>query len=147
MKPLDEIDRQMIAILRHDGRISVPNLAEQLGIARATAYSRFDRLIDDGVINHFEAVIDPEAIGLDVAALVLVNADQAQWRELQSELAALPHVEWVGMATGPFDFALLVRCEDLTSLRDVVLMGLHAIPAVRSAQTVVLLDEPPVERG
>ena len=147
MADLDSIDRQMIDILRRDGRASVPKLADQLGIARATAYNRFDRLVDEGVIDHFSAVIDPEAIGLGVAALVLVNADQAEWRQLQGELAALPHVEWVALATGPFDFVLLVRCEDLNQLRDVVLVGLHALAAVRTAQTVVLLDEPPVTVG
>jgi len=142
MRPLDDIDRQMIEALRTDGRLSVPQLAERLGISRATAYTRFDRLVDDGVIEHFTAVVRPEALGLDVAALVLVNVDQSRWRETRTELAGLPGVEWAGLATGPFDVVLLVRCEDLARLRDVVLVELHAISAVTSAQTFVLLDEP-----
>ena len=134
----------MIDELRADGRASVPALAEQLGIGRATAYSRFDRLVDDGVIQRFTAIVDPATLGLDVAALIMVNVRQGEWRAAQTQLAALPAVEWVGLATGEFDIVLLVRCEDLHRLRDVVLVELHAVPAVVSAQTVGLLDEPPV---
>lgn len=147
MTDLDAVDRQMIDELRRDGRISVPMLAERLGIARATAYTRFDRLVDRGVIRGFTAVIDPSRIGLRVAALVMVNVAQEQWREAQADLAAISGVEWVGLATGPFDILLRIRCTDLDELRDVVLVQLHAVPSVVSAQTVVLLDEPPITTG
>lgn len=147
MHDLDAIDRQMIDELRRDGRISVPMLAERLGIARATAYTRFDRLVDRGVIRGFTAVIDPSQIGLRVAALVMVNVAQEQWREAQAGLAAISGVEWVGLATGPFDIVLRIRCTDLDELRDVVLVQLHTVPSVVSAQTVVLLDEPPLATG
>jgi DNA-binding Lrp family transcriptional regulator len=143
MKPLDEIDRRMIDVLRQDGRISVPALATRLSISRASAYSRFERLIADGVIDHFEAVVSPEKLGLTLAALVLVNLEQNSWRETHGRLRALPGVEWVGLATGPFDVALLVRTDSLAALRDVVLVRLHEIPTVRSAQSFVLLDEQP----
>ena len=147
MTDLDRIDRQMIDELRHDGRISVPMLGERLGIARATAYTRFDRLIEEGVITGFTAEVDPARLGQHVAALVLVNVEQGRWREAQEHLVMLPGVEWVGLATGPFDIILLVRCEDLPQLRDVVLVELHTLPEVTSAQTVVLLDEPTVTRS
>jgi DNA-binding Lrp family transcriptional regulator len=141
MEALDDIDRRIIDGLRADGRLSVPALARSVGISRATAYARFDRLVDRGVITGFTATVDPIAVGLGVAALVLVNVRQDRWRDLQQELCALPGVEWVGVATGPFDFVLLTRAEDLVNLRDVVLRGLQAIDGVRSSQTIVLLDE------
>ncbi len=141
MDILDAIDRQMIDELQRDGRVSVPVLAERLGIARATAYTRFDRLVDEGVIQGFTAVVDPAHLGLRVAALVMVDVEQDKWREAHTDLAAIDAVEWVGLATGPFDIVLRLRCADLDELRDVVLAQLHAVPAVTSAQTVVLLDE------
>ena len=147
MATLDHTDEQMIAELRRDGRVSIPVLAERLGIARATAYTRFDRLVDSGVIRSFTAVVDPARCGLHVAALVMVNVAQESWREAQTDLAAISGVEWVGLATGPFDIVLRIRCADLDELRDVVLVRLHAVPSVVSAQTVVLLDEPPIAAG
>ncbi|CAN5579284.1 Lrp/AsnC family transcriptional regulator [soil metagenome] len=132
MEPLDHIDRRIIDELRADGRRSIPALARSVGVSRATAYARFDRLVERGVITGFTATVDPAALGLGVSALVLVNVRQGRWRDLQQDLSALPGVEWVGVATGPFDFVLLTRAEDLVHLRDVVLRGL---------QTIVLLDE------
>jgi DNA-binding Lrp family transcriptional regulator len=141
MTELDDVDRQMIVELRRDGRMSIPALAEHVGVSRATAYARYQRLLDHGVITGFTATVDHDRLGQGVAALVLVNVRQGAWRELQRELSDLPGVEWLGVATGPFDFALLTRAEDLVHLRDVVLQGIQAIDGVRASQTIVLLDE------
>ncbi|MGB0112065.1 MAG: Lrp/AsnC family transcriptional regulator [Ilumatobacteraceae bacterium] len=141
MADLDDIDRRMIDALRADGRMTAPMLAEHVGIGRATAYSRFDRLVDRGVIDGFSARVDTIAVGLTVSALVLVNVRQGLWRDLRAELCALPGVEWLGVATGRFDFILHVRADSLEHLRDVALHELQQIDGVRSAETVVLLDE------
>ena len=141
MVELDDVDRRMIRELRRDGRASVPTLASRVGISRATAYARFDRLVDQGVISGFTALVDPSKVGLTVAALVLVNVRQGEWRVIQRQLRDLPGVEWLGVASGPFDFVLLTRAEDLVHLRDVVLEGIQALDGVRASQTIVLLDE------
>lgn len=141
MQSLDDVDRRIIDVLRHNGRRSVPALADDTNIGRATAYHRFDRLVDDGVITGFTAVVAPQRVGLDIAAMILVSVRQGLWRDLLSELRALPGVEWVGVAAGTFDFMVLVRADSLDHLRDVALSELQQIDGVRSAQTVVLLDE------
>jgi DNA-binding Lrp family transcriptional regulator len=141
MTELDDVDRRMIDALRAEGRMTAPMLAERLGIGRATAYSRFDRLVDRGVIDGFSARVDTTAVGLTVSALVLVDVRQHRWRDLRAELSSLPGVEWLGVATGRFDFVLLVRADSLEHLRDVALRELQQIEGVRSAETVVLLDE------
>jgi len=141
MIDLDDIDRRMIDALRVDGRMTAPMLAEHIGIGRATSYSRLDRLVDRGVIDGFSARVDMAAIGLTVSALVLVNVRQGLWRDLRAELSALPGVEWLGVATGRFDFILLLRADSLAHLRDVALHELQQLEGVRSAETVVLLDE------
>ena len=141
MTEFDDIDRRMIDALRSDGRMSAPALAEAVGIGRATAYSRLDRLVDTGIVSGFSARVDPAAVGLTVSALVLVNVRQGMWRDLRATLSSLPGVEWLGVATGRFDFVLLVRADSLAHLRDVALHELQQIDGVRSAETVVLLDE------
>ncbi len=141
MIELDDVDRQMIDSLRHDGRATAPMLAEAIGIGRATAYSRLDRLVERGAITGFSARIDLAAVGVTVSALVLVNVRQGMWRDLRAELSALPGVEWLGVATGRFDFVLMVRADSLAHLRDVALHELQQIEGVRSAETIVLLDE------
>ena len=72
-RPLDAVDRRLLAELQVDGRLSVNELAARAQVARATAYQRLQRLEDDGVILRYTAVVDPGRVGLSIAALILVN--------------------------------------------------------------------------
>jgi DNA-binding Lrp family transcriptional regulator len=138
---VDEVDLRLITLLREEGRRSINELAELAGISRANAYQRIGRLRTDGVITGFTVRTDPHRIGLDVAALIIVNADQRSWRELRDELWSLPGAEYVALTAGGFDFVVLVRVADVETLRDVVLERLQAMPGIRSTQTMFILDE------
>jgi DNA-binding Lrp family transcriptional regulator len=131
----------MIELLQDDGRRSVNDLAERVGVSRANAYQRLARLRTDGVITGFTARTDPRRLGLDVAALIIVNADQRSWRDLLEKLKELPGAQYVALTAGGFDFVLLVRAPDVETLRDVVLERLAGLPGVRSTQTMFILDE------
>lgn len=143
---LDTVDRQIIELLTADGRMSVNDLAARVHVSRATAYARLDRLRSDGVITGFTVTVNPDRLGYTVAALVLVNVDQSQWREIRTAVQELPGIEYLAFTSGGFDLVLLVRLPDITDLRDVVLVRLHDIPGIRSAQTIFVLDEARVHR-
>ncbi len=138
---LDDTDRLLVRELQADGRLSVNALAERANVSRATAYGRFNRLCDSGVIRGFSALIDPARVGLPIAALILVNIEQNSWQAVRQELAELPGLEYLAFTSGGFDMVLLVRVPDVVALRDVVLVRLHGSPHVRSTQTIFVLDE------
>jgi DNA-binding Lrp family transcriptional regulator len=138
---LDAVDRRIIELLTDDGRMSINELAGHVHVSRATAYARVERLRSDGVITGFTATVDPAKVGYSVAALVLVNVDQSQWREVREAVLRLPGLEYFAFTSGGFDLVLLVRLPDIGDLRDVVLVRLHDIPGIRAAQTIFVLDE------
>lgn len=138
---VDDVDRRLVAALQADGRMPVNQLAADVGISRANAYQRLNRLREQGVIVGFGARVDPRRLGHDVAALVLVNIEQRSWRDLQEQFLHLHGLEHMAVTTGPFDFALLIRVADVETLRDVVLEELQGIEGVRSTQTVFVLDD------
>lgn len=131
----------MLSILVDEGRTSVNEVAVRAGTSRATAYARYDRLMANGVIRGFRADIDPHAIGLDIAAMILINVEQGSWPTTRNKVSRLPGVEYVAMTSGEFDFVLLVRMPDIAALRDVVLYQLQGMPEVRSTHTIFILDE------
>jgi DNA-binding Lrp family transcriptional regulator len=144
---LDDVDRMLVRELVGDGRLSVNALAERANVSRATAYGRFRRLCDSGVIRGFSAVVDPARVGLPITALILVNVEQSKWQAVRDELMALPGLEYLAFTSGGFDMVLLVRVPDVVALRDVVLVRLHGSRHVRSTQTIFVLDEDrPVDR-
>ena len=142
---LDAVDHRLVQALRADGRASVNELAKQVNVSRATAYQRLGRLRDAGVIRRFTVDVDHHKLGLPIAALVLVNVVQHSWRDVAAQLRRLPGVEWMALSSGTFDYVLLVRAPNIEHLRDVILGDLQSIPEIRSSQTLVLLDEPPLE--
>ena len=139
--PLDDVDRRIVAALVDDGRLSVNELAGRVGVSRATAYARLDRLRSTGVITGFTATVDPAKIGHGVAALILVNVEQNEWRAARDELLDLPGVEYLAFTSGGFDMVAIVRVPTIEALRDVVLEHLHGTTHVRSTQPVYGLDE------
>jgi len=133
----------MLRVLRSDGRISMLELANKLGISRGNAYARFERLRRDGILAGFAARIDPRRLGLTVAAFVSLRIEQQSWQAVRDHLLALEEVEYVALTTGGPDFVVLVRAPSVESLRDVVLDRLRRIPGVHSTLTTLILDEHP----
>ena len=138
---LDDVDRRLLGELRRDGRQSVNELASAANVSRSTAYQRLDRLRGDGVLGGSMAEVAPAAVGLDVAALILIDLEQGSWRDLLDDLQSLPGLEHLAFTTGAFDAVALVRVSDVHALRDVVLDHLLGLESVRSTQTVFVLDE------
>lgn len=139
--PLDDVDRRIVTLLQGDGRMSMNELARQASIGRATAYSRVDALVERGVITAFRAEADPASLGHRLAAYVFVDVDQQHWEQARTSLEKLPGLVHLSLTSGAHDAVLLVRCDDMETLRDVVLVKLHQIEEVRSAQTLFILDE------
>jgi DNA-binding Lrp family transcriptional regulator len=142
---VDAVDRAILKVLSDDARITVTELANRVNVSRANAYARLARLESGGVVQGYQVRVDPRAIGLEVSALIFLTVEQAEWRDIREQLLEIPEVEFVGFATGDFDFVVLVRAAHTNELRDVVLERFLALPAIRKTQTVLLLDD--VDRG
>ena len=137
----DATDLRLIELLRNDGRLSVNELAARANVSRANAYQRLAALRERGVIRRFTIDVDARLLGNSITALVLVDIEQHEWRNLADRLLELPGVEYVGFTTGAFDLVLLVRAADMETLRDVVLERLQSMPEIRSTQTSFVLEE------
>jgi DNA-binding Lrp family transcriptional regulator len=140
-RQIDSVDRALIDAVAMDARVSLTELAEKINVSRSTAHARLQRLRDENVITGFTATVDPQALGLGVAALVFIDIEQHDWRTLRADLAAIPGVEYLAMCAGRFDLMLIARAENIPALRDVLLGQIQRIPGVRSTESVVILDE------
>ena len=138
---LDAVDRRIIDALRGDGRLSMRSLAEQLHVSRAGIYSRVERLQRTGVIAGYTAVIDPQRYGLAISAYVLVRIRQNSWKSVRERIGRITEVDHAALVSGENDLILRVRTTDATSLRDLVLSTLQAMPEVQSTHTLLIFDE------
>ena len=102
---IDEIDRRIIALLQAEGRRPNVDMAAELGLAEGTIRKRLDRLLTDGVIR-VTAVVEPARVGLNTSAFITVQVDFSRVDEVVRQLAALPEVQSVSIATGNWDIIL-----------------------------------------
>lgn len=138
---VDDIDLRMLELLRDDARISIASLASAVGVSRANAYARLERLRTSGVIQGFSALVKHEKIGLGLTALIMLKVRSPARDQLAGPLRAIPGIEYAAFVTGEHDVVLLVRAPDVTALRERIMARLMAEPTVRSTHTVIVLDE------
>jgi DNA-binding Lrp family transcriptional regulator len=137
---VDRIDRAIISELALDSRLSIRTIAERVHISRTAAHKRVQNLVANGVIKSFAAQIDRKSIGLNVTAIVIVQAGSVAWPELAASLAELPYVESVLAVSGDIDFVLTVSAPDHEQLSEVIMRQIHEMPGVLSTRSHVVLD-------
>ncbi|MEU3958384.1 Lrp/AsnC family transcriptional regulator [Streptomyces buecherae] len=140
-RPLDPIDRDILRMLRTDGRASVRSVAERVHISRANAYARINRLIEDGVIRGFSARINQERAGQGASAYITLKIVQNSWRTVREKLQELPGTAHIALVSGDFDVLLLVHTPDNRALRELVLTRIQAIPEVLGTRTLLVFEE------
>jgi DNA-binding Lrp family transcriptional regulator len=139
--PLDETDQRILAGLRDNGRISMSALAEQVGVSRATVYTRVENMAARGVITGFSARVDPRKVGFGICTLVFVTVRPQAWKSFRRRVVEMPQVEYCAVTTGQHDAMLLVRGRDVAEVHEFVIEVLSVLPEIKAVESVLVMDE------
>lgn len=134
---LDEVSRQIIEQLQHDGRRSYASIGKEVGLSEAAVRQRVQKLIEAGVMQ-IVAVTDPMQLGFQRQAMigVCVNGDV---NKVANELAAMAEVDYVVLTAGSFDLLTEVVCTSDEDLLDLLSRRIRGIDGVRSTETFMYL--------
>lgn len=135
---LDQIDLSLIAELRRDGRASLSELAQILGIARATVRLRLERLQERGVITGFSVVLSGDGHKAPVRALIMVGIEGRGADRIVRHLRGIPEVEAIHTTIGRWDLILEVGTQTLPAL-DEVLAKIRRLEGVTTSETNMLM--------
>ncbi|MCI9889547.1 Lrp/AsnC family transcriptional regulator [Micrococcales bacterium 31B] len=138
---LDATDRDILGVLKADGRASISEVAAQVKVSRANAYARVKKLEGEGVITGFSVRTDPVKEGFHSSAYVALNVEQSSWQEVRAQLGTIPEVQHAALLGGDYDVLLLVRARDARDLRRIVLTELQKIPAVKTTRTFLIFED------
>jgi Lrp/AsnC family leucine-responsive transcriptional regulator len=140
---LDRFDAKILDALQRDGRLSVVDLAESIGLSPTPCARRIKALESEGAIEGYAAVLNPARVGLAVLAIVQVklteHTDETVAR-FEREIELMDEVTKCLAMTGSYDFILEVYGKDLEALSNVVLKKLIRVPNVRDMQSSVVLQ-------
>ncbi|MCY1670939.1 Lrp/AsnC family transcriptional regulator [Novosphingobium sp. SL115] len=142
-RQLDHFDRRIIDLLSGDGRMPVTELAEKVGLSKTPCQVRLKRLMDDGVIRGFRAVVDMARLGLDHVAFTevkLSDTREAALAEFNRGVMAIPEIEEAHMIAGNFDYLLKVRTADIRRFRMVLGEKISTLPHVSNTSTFVVME-------
>jgi len=140
---LDRYDRSILNVLARDGRISITDLAKEIGLSKSPTQARLRRLESEGVITGYRALLDPIRLGLDHVAFVEVRLSETREKALQAfnaAVAEVPEIEQVHMIASHFDYLLKVRTTNMAAYRHVLGETISALPYVASTSTYVAMQ-------
>lgn len=140
---MDEFDQRIVAALMTDGRMTVTGLAQAIGLSKTPTQMRLRRLIADGVIRGFRAIVDPAKLGLDHVAFAEVKLSDTRedaLRDFNLAVRRIPEVEECHMIASSFDYLLKIRTADIRRYRIVLGEKISSLPHVESTSTFVAME-------
>jgi DNA-binding Lrp family transcriptional regulator/predicted transcriptional regulator len=136
---LDSLDRQIIALLQRDGRVSNVEIARELGIAEGTVRKRLERLIDSSII-HVGAVVNPGVLSAATPVFVGVEVELPRVEEVAAVLSAMPEVLRVAIVAGEYDIMLEAVLPSTDRLLPFLRDRVASIPGVKRTETFQVLE-------
>lgn len=139
---MDVIDRKILAALQQDGRLTVTELAERVGLSVSPCHRRLRALERSGAIAGYRAYLDHAALGFTFEALVFVtmhSADRATLAAFEEAVAEVPHVLQAQRLFGDPDFLLRVIARDLADFQRLYDERLSDLPGVRRLTSTLVM--------
>ncbi len=136
---IDDTDRELIALLRDDARMTVAALAAKLKVARGTVQNRLARLEADGVIVGYTVRLKPQAEAHRIRALMTVAVQGNRGRDVLQSLRGHPNVSALHTTNGRWDIVAELQADTLEAF-DRVLGTIRLIDGIAGTETSILLS-------
>jgi Lrp/AsnC family leucine-responsive transcriptional regulator len=140
---LDRLDRNILATLGREGRLSMSELAAKVGLTKTPVQARVKRLEKDGYIRGYAAIVDRERMGEGHVAFVQVKLSDTRSLALDAfnrAVQKVAEIEQCHMMAASFDYLLKVRTRDIAAYRRVLGERISALPHVAQTSTFVAME-------
>ena len=139
---MDRIDREILAELEQDGRLTVTELAARINLSVSPCHRRLRELERAGVIRGYRAIVDAAAVGLGFQALVFASlhqADRDTVAAFEDKVSEIPQVIQAQRLFGDPDYLLRVVAADLESFQRLYDERLATLPGLRRLTSTIVM--------
>ncbi|MBZ9918877.1 Lrp/AsnC family transcriptional regulator [Mesorhizobium sp. BR1-1-12] len=138
---MDQLDEQLITLLRHDARRSISDLAMDVSVSRATVRSRMERLEKAGAIIGYTVILRADAVDQRVRGIMMVEIEGHAADRVIRALGGFSEVSTIHTTNGRWDLVIELGTQTLTEF-DAVLRRIRLIPGITGSETSLLLATP-----
>jgi Lrp/AsnC family leucine-responsive transcriptional regulator len=143
MSDLDEIDRKLLKLLQDDGRMPYAELGKAVGLAVSSVNERVHKLNDRGIITGVHAHVAPEALALDLLAIIFVGwSDPSVETGFLKRIASEPAVLECHHVTGAWNYVLKVRVRNTRTLEAFLASVVKGVEGIQRTETLIVLSSP-----
>ncbi|HEY8490053.1 MAG TPA: Lrp/AsnC family transcriptional regulator [Dehalococcoidia bacterium] len=136
---IDDIDAKILSILQENARTSNAEIARRLEMAPSAVFERIRKLEARGVIQGYEARLDPKALGSGLLAFIFVRLQDFGDVSVGRRLAEMPEVQEVHSIAGEDCYLVKVRTRDPESLGRLLQEWFTTIGPITSTRTTIVL--------
>lgn len=143
LEDLDLFDRRILRAVQANGRLSVSELSEDVGLSKTPCLNRLRRLEAQGYIRHYKGVLDPAKIRQDYVTFVQVKLEGTSRRQLEAFSEAVqfvPEIQSCHMMSGGYDFLLKIRTRNMRTYRELLGDVLSELPGIAQTSTFPVME-------
>ena len=144
VRALDKLDRQILTLLQKEGRLSMKELGDQIGLSTTPCIERVKRLERDGVITGYYARLNPTALGASLLMFVqitLSNKSGEMFDQFRREVLRIPQVLECHLVSGDFDYIIKARIQEMSEYRSLLGEILLQLPGASQSKSYVVMEE------
>jgi DNA-binding Lrp family transcriptional regulator len=134
---MDELDRQILTILRRDARTPYTEIADRVGTSEGTVRNRVEQMVEDGIIERFTVATSTGNVRAMVEIGVDVNVDTGA---VADRMIEWKEVDFVWQVSGDEDIVLVVDAADTERVNELITRA-RELDEVVSSKTRLILDE------
>lgn len=144
MHEFDRIDRKILDVLQRNARISITDLAQEVGLSATPCAERVRRLERDGVITGYHARVSPRALGKNLLVFLeikLAAKSDEVFEKIRRELQRMPDVMECHLVSGDFDYLVKARLAEMNDYRRLLGEILNRLPGSAESRSYVVMEE------
>jgi DNA-binding Lrp family transcriptional regulator len=148
MKPkLDGKDLRILSLLQKNCKLTVKEVARQIGSPITTAFAKIKKLEQLGIIKEYRAILDAKKLEKGATAFILAsfsygtqNEKPPSQREIAQQIARFPEVQEVHIIAGDWDILLKVKEKDIDAIGKFVIDRLRNIKGIEKTLTCMVFE-------
>ena len=142
-RKLDRIDLNILRILQQEGRISYVELADKVGLSTTPCMERVKRLEQEHIIEGYQAIVNPNAIGLNLLVFVEISLhyqSPSAFDDFKKAVSALPNVMECHLISGQSDYLLKTRISEMSEYRQLLGDLLINLPGIKESKSYIVME-------